>query len=420
MFGDQRLADEIRAQKVPLLLADAEDLARPLVKAACAEAGTAAFALCMTPEDPLRESVPAPSAVRQDRHAKMPGVAVRMLTSGTTGTPKRIPLSYAELDNMMTATAIYSKRSAELRTTLSLSTKVELLNAPLVHTSGFTRLLMMVAEGNPVSLLEHFDPEAWSLLVEKHKPIAGALVPAAMRMTLDAKIPKERLKTLKVVACGTAALDPDTSEEFTRTYGIPVIVQYGATEFPGGLAGWTLPMYREWWGKKRGSVGRAKIGVEFRVLDAETKAVLPTGGVGLLAVRTPGTTGRGDDGFITTADVARLDEDGFLYISGRADDAIIRGGFKILPGEVEKVIESHPAVRAAGVIGRPDSRLGAVPVAAVELNSPATPQEILGFIRDKLAKYQVPVEIRIVDALPRTPSLKVAKPQLRDMLNAKD
>ncbi|MGE0386332.1 MAG: class I adenylate-forming enzyme family protein [Gammaproteobacteria bacterium] len=415
MFGDAKLADEIRAQRVPMLVADAEDWARPGLAAACEAAGTAAFAIFPADDEPLRAVATPPQPAAQ-RHPSMPGVAVRMLTSGTTGTPKRISLTYAELDNMMTATAIYSRRSAATREQPQLSAQVEILAAPLVHTSGYTRALNIAADGYRFALLERFDPERWSRLIEAHKPIAGSLVPASMRMVLDANIPPERLATLRAVVVGTAALDPDTADEFTARYGKPVLLQYGATEFPGGLAGWTLPMYKEFWSRKRGSSGRAKPGVEFRVLDPDTRADLPPDAPGLIAVRTPATAGRGGDGWIVTADIGRLDVDGFIYIVGRADDAIVRGGFKILPQDVERVLELHPAVRAAGVVGRADPRLGTVPVAAVELAAPASPEEILAFAREHLASYQVPADLRIVDALPRTPSLKVAKPALRALL----
>jgi acyl-CoA synthetase (AMP-forming)/AMP-acid ligase II len=120
---------------------------------------------------------------------------------------------------------------------------------------------------------------------------------------------------------------------------------------------------------------------------------------------------------VTTSDLGRIDGDGFITITGRMDDAIVRGGFKVLPAEIERVLEAHPAVRAAGVVGKKDGRAGAVPVAAVELSSPVDTQELLQWCRARLARYQIPAEIRVVRALPRTSSLKVAKPQLRELFD---
>jgi acyl-CoA synthetase (AMP-forming)/AMP-acid ligase II len=126
----------------------------------------------------------------------------------------------------------------------------------------------------------------------------------------------------------------------------------------------------------------------------------------------PSTSG---DGWVRTNDIARMDTDGFLWIVGRADDAIIRGGFKIVPQTVEAVLRDHPAVTDAAVTGIPDERLGQVPVAAVTARQPITPEELDAWLRDRLAKYQIPVEIRVVDDLPRTTSLKVSKEGLRAM-----
>jgi acyl-CoA synthetase (AMP-forming)/AMP-acid ligase II len=138
---------------------------------------------------------------------------------------------------------------------------------------------------------------------------------------------------------------------------------------------------------------------------------MPTGAQGQIEVRT-----RGGE-WVRTTDLGRLDEDGFLYVDGRADDAIIRGGFKISPADVVDALRSHPAVRDAGVTGLPDARLGAVPVAAVELAAGAEvePDELLVFLRQRLTRYQVPARLLVVDELPRTPSLKVSQPALREL-----
>ena len=108
-----------------------------------------------------------------------------------------------------------------------------------------------------------------------------------------------------------------------------------------------------------------------------------------------------------TTDLARIDADGFLWILGRSDQTIIRGGFKVQPDTVRKALERDARVRGAAVIGRPDRRLGEVPVAAVELREDATPDDLLTGLATVLARYEVPTEVRVVDALPRTPSGKV-------------
>jgi acyl-coenzyme A synthetase/AMP-(fatty) acid ligase len=266
-----------------------------------------------------------------------------------------------------------------------------------------------------MALLERFRVEPWLELVERHRPKVASLVPAALRMVLAADIDPARLASLQVVTCGTAPIEPDEAAAFEAKYGIPVLVLYGATEFAGGVAGWTLDDHRRWAATKRGSVGRAHPGCELRVVEPDTGRTLAGGETGLLEVRAA-QLGRSD--WVRTTDLASLDEDGFLWINGRIDDAIIRGGFKVIPIDVERVLEAHPAVREASVVGLADARLGAVPAAAVELEpgASATADELLEHARRHLTGYQVPVRVLVVDALPRTPSLKVSRPEVRDLL----
>jgi acyl-CoA synthetase (AMP-forming)/AMP-acid ligase II len=130
------------------------------------------------------------------------------------------------------------------------------------------------------------------------------------------------------------------------------------------------------------------------------------GEAGLLEVK-PGQLGTGAP-WVRTTDLARIDADGFLWILGRADQAIIRGGFKVLPDDVRAALESHPAVLGAAVVGRPDERLGDTPVAMVELRStgPVSTADLTEYLRTRLAPYEIPSEIAVVEVIPRTPSGK--------------
>ncbi len=204
---------------------------------------------------------------------------------------------------------------------------------------------------------------------------------------------------------GTAPLSPDDSDAFTEKYGIPVLTSYAATEFGGGVAGWTLADHQKYWRAKRGSVGRANPGARLRVV-AEDGVPLGPDQVGLLEVK-PAQLGPSAE-WMRTTDMARIDADGFLWIVGRADQAIIRGGFKVMPDDVRLAVESHPAVAGAAVVGRRDERLGETPVAMVELREPdrQTPPRLVDYLRTRLARYEIPAEIAIVAELPRTPSGK--------------
>jgi acyl-CoA synthetase (AMP-forming)/AMP-acid ligase II len=139
---------------------------------------------------------------------------------------------------------------------------------------------------------------------------------------------------------------------------------------------------------------------------AEDGTPLGPGEVGLLEVK-PGQLGPAAQ-WMRTTDMARIDADGFLWIVGRADRAIIRGGFKVMPDDVRAALESHPAVAGAAVIARPDERLGETPVAMVELREPSAvdADALVAYLREHLARYESPTEIAIVDTIPRTPSGK--------------
>ena len=198
-----------------------------------------------------------------------------------------------------------------------------------------------------------------------------------------------------------------------QAIGIPVLMTYGATEFAGAVAGWTLPLHQQWWDRKAGSAGRAFEGVALRV-TGEDGIELHPGKLGRLEVRTA-QTAKGAGFWLRTSDLARIDADGFVWIEGRADDAIIRGGFKVQPETVKRVLETHTAVREAAVAGLPDARLGQVPVAAIETEPGQPPPgsaELLALCQAHLLPYEVPVHIAVLDELPRTPSSKVRRTEL--------
>jgi acyl-coenzyme A synthetase/AMP-(fatty) acid ligase len=282
---------------------------------------------------------------------------------------------------------------------------VAVINAPLVHVSGVFRVIQCVNDGRSFCLLDRFRVEPWVDAVRRHRPKTVSLVPTALRMVLDADLDPDDLSSIRSVVSGTAPLDPADADAFDEKYGIPVLISYGATEFGGGVAGWNLADHELLWTSKRGSVGRAHPGCELRVVDPTTSAVLGPDDEGLLEVKAR-QIGDGTE-WTRTTDLARIDADGFLWILGRSDQTIIRGGFKVQPDTVRKALERDPRVRGAAVIGRPDRRLGEVPVAAVELREDATPDDLVAGLAAVLARYEVPTEVRVVAALPRTPSGKV-------------
>ena len=383
--GEERIATDIAGLQLDTILEPVADLdAAPVARAGTAAGSTA------------------------------PGVAVRMLTSGTTGAPKRVDLTYD-----MLAVSVLGPQFATSAVPMAVGRSVAIVNAPLVHIGGVYRVLQCVVEARPFALLPRFELATWADAVRRHRPKAVSLVPAALRMVLHSGLGRDDLAGVRVVTSGTAPLSADDADAFTGKFGIPVLTSYAATEFGGGVAGWTLADHQRYWQAKRGSVGRASLGAQLRVV-ADDGTVLGPDAPGLLEVK-PGQLGPAAD-WVRTTDLARIDGDGFLWILGRADQAIIRGGFKVLPDDVRGALERHPAVLGAAVVGLPDHRLGHTPAAVVELrqDTAVTAADISEYLRTRLAPYEIPTQIAIVAAIPRTPSGKPDLTLVRQHLTGRE
>jgi acyl-CoA synthetase (AMP-forming)/AMP-acid ligase II len=388
--GDERTRADIAALALPLVIGLGDDIDRLVTPSS--------HTTMVTISSLGRE--PTVTAGSPPADPGRPGVAVWMLTSGTTGPPKRVDLTYD-----MLARSVIGANPETAPAPTELRRGVAIVNSPLVHVGGVFRVLLCIAEGRPFVLLPKFDLEQWASAVREHRPRAVSLVPTALRMVLHSDLTRDDLASVRAVTSGTAPLSADDAEAFTDKFGIPVLTSYAATEFGGGVASWTLADHQQHWKDKRGSVGRANPGAQLRVVSDDGVPVA-AGTEGLLEVK-PAQLGVGAD-WLRTTDLAKIDADGFLWILGRADQAIIRGGFKVMPDDVRSALESHPAVRGAAVIGRPDARLGATPVALVELRDGAiaTPGDVVEFLQTRLARYEIPTDVLIVDDIPRTPSGK--------------
>lgn len=416
---DDKLGEEIRILKPGAIFALQEDWARPGVIAAAREIGCLGLVLTQDRADPVRvvAGLGKPDLAKLRAFAE-DDIGVEMLTSGTTGTPKRIPLKRRSIEQSVLGAAVYDGRKQGEPP--RLRDQVVLVNAPFTHIAGIFALMNAIMAGRKVAVLPRFSVEGWVGAVERHGLKVASAPPAALRMILDANVPRARLKSLLAFRTGTAPLDPDLADAFYDRYGIPVLQNYSATEFAGAGAGWTLADFKTHYPAKRGSVGRINPDIEARIVDVETNAPLARGDQGLLEIRAP-HLGDGRS-WMRTTDLAVLDEDDFLYIKGRADNAIIRGGFKVFPEDVITAMQAHPAIREAAVTGLPDERLGQIPVAAFVTRAGKTAPgeaELRESLRQSLLAYQVPVHIFALDELPRTPSMKVSQPELKALLARK-
>jgi len=418
ILPDAKLAADIAALKLPLVVGERSDLERPSVRTSLRDTGTGAIALSDNLTEPPPELIFAPEATLL-HSGRSPGIMIEMLSSGTTGTPKRIPLRTHSFEGSLAAGASYERRPT--KNAAQLRSGIVFLTLPFSHISGFWALVQQVTAGRKAVLFERFELDHVRAAIVRHRPAVFTAPPAVLRMILDARIPREELASLRAIVAGTAPLDAAVIDEFFERYGIAVLQTYGATEFAGAVASWSIEDFRAHRIDKRGSVGRLQAGIEARVVDQRTFVPLAPGEEGLLELR--GARLDNSAGWLRTTDRAVLDRDGFLYIRGRADDAIVRGGFKIHPDDVVRALETHPAIREAAVTGIPDPRLGAVPVAAIILRADCiAPDEaaLKDYLRQQLAPYQIPTQIRYVSEFPRTPSMKVSQPALRDLFLAKN
>lgn len=395
-----RLATDIAKNAPPVVLGSRDVVDDPEVRAAVEAHGVA---VVIEPDGQLR-SGPAVGVGEADC---APGTAIEMLTSGTTGPPKRVRLTYAQLDS---AFAAQGRGGAP-----TFTEAVAIVAAPMVHIGGLWHVINTVLAGRRLMLLERFRVTDWVKAVERYRPKVASLVPAALRSVVDADVPRESLSSIKAITAGTAACPPELVDTILERYGIRVLATYGATEFAGAVAGWSLVDHEQWYAAKRGSVGRPFDGVRFRAVDPETGQPLAVNEIGRLEVQSA-QLGNGGD-WTSTSDLGRVDGDGFVFLTGRADSAIIRGGFKVQPETVQRALEAHCEVRAAAVAGIPDQRLGQVPVAVVELvdGATVTAAELLETCRRELTAYEVPVALEIVDELPRTPSMKISRADVAAM-----
>jgi acyl-coenzyme A synthetase/AMP-(fatty) acid ligase len=268
--------------------------------------------------------------------------------------------------------------------------------------------------GAPVVIMESFDTETFAETVRRFGIRSTVLPPAAMTMLADdTRI--RGLEPLKYVRSITAPLSPLQARRFRDRFGIAVLNGYGQTELGGEVVGWTGADTKEFGDAKLGSVGRPHAGVSVRTADD-----------GELHVRTPALAAGyangadlsdrlTDDGWFRTGDMARVDDDGFVWIEGRVSDMINRGGLKVFPEEVAEVLRLSPSVADAAVVGRVDERLGEVPVAYVVVSGHDVEADaLLALCREHLAPYKVPVRIEIVDGLPRNEIGKIVLGQLPD------
>ncbi len=412
-FAGPQLRDVCRRENVSLLVHDAEY--EELVGAIETEHGRLIAWQEGPAKAPTLEELITAHAGERPPPADDAG-AVVLLTSGTTGTPKGAPRhSGASLHPLG---ALLSKVPYRARESTYIA-------APLFHGLGFTQFILAVVLGSTVITHRRFRPEVVLETVSAQRPTGLVLVPvmlARLITQLEESPGRWDLGSLRVVFLSGAQLEAELVRRAHRTIGGKLYNFYGTTEV--AWATFATPAdLRE----APGCAGRAPFGTILRLYDRDGRPVHGAGQVGRIFVgngfQFEGYTGGGHkemiDGLMSTGDVGHFDAAGRLFIDGRDDDMIVSGGENVFPSEVEELLLTHPGVAEASVVGVEDREFGQRLAAFVVCRGEheLSEEDVQSFVKANLARYKIPREVHFLAELPRNPTGKVLKRELRARLD---
>ncbi len=352
-------------------------------------------------------------------------VAIVLFTSGTTSQPKAVELSHNNLTSYVTGTVEFD--SAE-------PTDAALICVPPYHIAGVGAALSNLYAGRKMVYLPNFDATEWVRLVTAERVTTATVVPTMLdRIVSVLESGGHELPSLRNLAYGGSKVGlPLVRRALELLPHVGFVNAYGLTETSSTITVLTPDDHREAHfasadhvARRLGSVGRPVPGIELQIRDEQGR-VLEPGESGELFVRGEQVSGRyagigsvlDEDGWFPTRDIAMLDQDGYLFIGGRSDDTIIRGGENIAPAELEEVLIEHPHVRDVAVVGVEDPQWGQAIVAVVV---PATgrdpdPEELREFVRENLRGSRTPDRVVFRDELPTTPTGKVLRREIVETL----
>ena len=354
---------------------------------------------------------------------------ILLFTSGTTGRPKAVPLRHDAfvvyvLDNVEPANPDIEERN--------------ILTVPLYHVAGIQSMFPAIYGGRTLVMMQQFELKEWMETVERERATRAMLVPTMLKWIVDnPDFTKYDLSSLRVITYGAAPMPFDVVKKAIELMPqVQFINGYGQTESASTLTMLGPEDHRivgteeekqKKWKRLQYSIGKPLPDVRIRIVDEEGRS-LPPHTVGEIHAKGPRIM-RGywgdeqktaqtmtKDGWLRTGDLGYFDEEGYVYLTGRADDLIIRGGENIAPEEVEEVLNCHPKIEEACVIAVADDEFGQQPFACCVLKEGkvCTAEEVMEFCRERIASFKRPRGVVFVDALPRNPMGKILRKKLRE------
>ncbi len=367
---------------------------------------------------PVAELARPASIVHPPASISPSDLALIIYTSGTTGKSKGAMLTHANIASNVSSCIQALEETESDRLTLLL---------PMFHSFMLTVCIFTpLSMGAGIVLIKSVQPFKCAIReIIRNRATILVGIPQLFQAMAQAKIPfwLPWVLKLRMAVSGAAPLPRETLDLFERKFHFPLLEGYGLSEASPVVSFNPVRGVR-----KAGSVGLPLPGIEVKIFDDADREV-PTGQVGEIVVRGPNvmlgyynqpeeTAAALRNGWLHTGDMGKKDEDGYIYIVDRRKEMLLVRGMNVYPREIEEVLYTFPNVHEAAVIARPDEKRGEAPIAFVSPTEGAElrPPEIIQYCRERLADYKIPKEVRVVSKLPRTPTGKIAKLELKKML----